>query len=68
MTKKDSQLQGTFGHEGVKSCSNGGSRWQGKGFQDPSEWSKGKKLSAPTLLIYFAKCCSEASWKMKFLF
>jgi hypothetical protein len=64
--------EGTFGYEGVKSCSNGSSRWQGKGLQDPSEWSKFKPVflslcvCSPTLLIYFAKECSEGRWKSKF--
>jgi hypothetical protein len=56
---KDSQLQGTFGHEGVKSCSNGGSRWQGKGLQDPSEWSKFKPVFPSVCVCSFqeeAKC------------
>jgi hypothetical protein len=51
--------EGTFGHEGVKSCSNGGSRWQGKGLQDPSEWSKFKPVFLSVCVCSFqeeAKC------------
>jgi hypothetical protein len=41
--------EGTFSYKGVKSCSNGSSRWQGKGLQDPSEWSNFK-------LVFFSLC------------